>query len=587
MALSQIFDEITFVEVYEEDADLRKFGSNSLAMFVLPLYLRLEDPEEFASIALTDSSDDKKIDICYLNEEIGYLLIAQSYISKKWGKDSASSNKATDINGAIAWLLSADIKTVPAHLESKAQEIRMALFEGSINRIELMYIHNCQESKNVVDELKAATASTRDIIRSMDVKDKENNPEITKRELGINSIEELYRSRDSEIMIDDWIDLPVDSSIEYKGDDWSSILTSIPSDWISSLFNTFGDRLFSANYRDYLGYSKTESNINYQIKSTANEEPNNFWVYNNGITALTNEIDMKTSRIRGISIINGAQTTGALAAADESAAKNSSVMIRIVESKSPDLIDKIIRFNNTQNAIKPSDRRSLDQTQNRIRTEFKNYDIEYVHRRSATRTPRNAITAASIAPNLCAFHGDPITSFRKSTIIFNDDEKYQSVFRPDINVEHIFLIRTLASAIDTIKTELKKKVVEEDATSIEINQYEVLKFSASKHFLLYVIGLLAEEILGRRVTDLYDWKCHIGQISNDNKSLHNSWKLVLQALLPNISNIIEKYDGNPSYEVPRNFELSTNVAKELKGIVAGAEPIFGGQFDELRQRSVL
>jgi len=68
------------------------------------------------------------------------------------------------------------------------------------------------------------------------------------------------------------------------------------------------------------------------------------------------------------------------AAADKSATVKSNIMIRFVKSKSLELIDKIIRFNNTQNAIKPADRRSNDQIQNGIRIGFEAYGIIYVHR---------------------------------------------------------------------------------------------------------------------------------------------------------------------------------------------------------------
>jgi len=278
------------------------------------------------------------------------------------------------------------------------------------------------------------------------------------------------------------MEVPVSDYVEEQGVEWKAILTTVSGGWIRALHRHHGDLLFSANYRDYMGYMRRRGNINWEITQTAEGEPANFWVYNNGITALTHELQLDPDvRIRGISIINGAQTSGALGETSESATIESKVLIRIVECHSQELIDKIIRYNNTQNEIKPADRRSKDSTQRRLRADFSKYGVTYVHRRSATRTPGNAITAAAVARALCAFHGDAQTAYRNAKEIFNDDSTYQRVFPGSIRVEHVFLVQALSTALNKVKTELKRKVSNETATQLEEEEYEVLKYSGSKH----------------------------------------------------------------------------------------------------------
>jgi len=261
--------------------------------------------------------------------------------------------------------------------------------------------------------------------------------------------------------------------------------------------------------------------------------------------------------------------------------------LRIVECRSKELIQRIIQYNNTQNEIKPFDRRSNDQIQRRLRADFSTYGIEYVHRRSSTRTPRNAMTAEAIAPALCDLHGDPQTAFRNSKEIFNDDNTYQKVFPPRISVEHIFLVRSLSTAIDKVKAELKKRVADETATQLEQQQFEVLKFSASKHFLLYAIGEVAEEIMRRRVADLYEWKCLRNVVAVDNTSMRNSCEVAVRALLPLIATLIEKRGKDAAYDIPRSSEESAQVVKELKALLASLDSVLGSQFDELRSRTTL
>lgn len=574
----------TFRTAFENNPEFAQFGPNALSVFALSLYLRIEDLEEFASGADVEGPDDKKLDICYLNVSDGIALMAQSYFTPGWNRKAAPANKASDLNTAMAWMLSADEKKIPTHIRSKAIDLRRSLISGEIKRVELLYIHNCPETENVERELKVVAEATRDKVIALR-NDPINPITIAHRELGLRGIEDLYKSRDSDILVDNLITIPMKNYVKEKGDDWQAILGTVPATWIQDLYKAHGDRLFSANYRDYLGSTAHKGNINRTITVTADAEPDNFWVYNNGITALTHEIRIgRVKKVRGISIINGAQTTGALSDADNGATKSARVMMRLVECSSQRLVGNIIRYNNTQNDIKPADRRSNDIIQKRLKEEFENYGLTYVYRRSGAKGPRNAITCVSMGAPLCAFHGDPQTSFRTANDIFNLDNTYQHVFPASITAEHVFLVRALSIAIDKVRTEIKGKVSGDTATDVDLKLYDVLKFAASKHFLLYLIGELADQIMKRRVTDKYNWKCIREVIAVDNVSLTNAWIEVLNALLPNVSMLIEREGADASYEVPRTFDKSKKIAAETKALVASL-PMLSSQFEELRKRT--
>ncbi len=578
------YEEPTFKTSFEADAELKQYGQNALSVFTLALYLRLDDIHDFAANAITEGPNDKKADMCYLDVNDKKAIIAQSYLSSIWTREAAPANKASGLNTAMAWLLSAGEDRIPASLKTFATDLRRALISGDINRVEIFYVHNCHESHNVQSELKAVADATRDKVRAL-IGEGET-PAIIYKEFGLESIEELYKSRDSEILIDDWLEIPASDYVREKGTGWQAILTTVPGKWVQDLHKQHGDRLFSANYRDYLGSSKRSGNINYEITQTAESEPVNFWVYNNGITALTHEIKSgKSKKIRGISIINGAQTTGALSEASVGSTKKTRVPVRFVECRSRDLIDKIILYNNTQNEIKPADRRSKDQIQKKLRDDFGKYGIVYFHRRSSLRTPRNAITGTSVAPVLCAFHGEPQISYRNAKAIFGEDDIYERVFPRTICVEHVFLVRALSLAIDKIKSELNNKVSNETATQLEERQYEVLKYSASKHFIFYVVGALAEEIMNQKVSDLFEWKCIADVVSHDNISLQQAWTDVLQALLPQIATIVEQQGKDAFYDVPRSKELSNKVVQQLKALVASLKSVLSGQFGSIKKRS--
>ncbi|MBA3075089.1 MAG: hypothetical protein FP831_15910 [Anaerolineae bacterium] len=580
--------DYAFRKAFESETNLQKYGCSALSLFALSLYLRIEDIEEFAVNFITEGGNDKKVDICYLDEESKNLFIVQNYVAENWNKKSAP-DKASDLNTAIAWLFSASIVNVPVGLQAKAIEIRKAIEEENINHIELLYIHNCPESKNISSELKTAADLLKDILLTL-TQGTKNNIEISNREIGINEIESLYKSRDSQIVIDDWLEVPKDSNYLIENTEkWNAVLTTVPASWIRDLYQKHGDDLFSANYRGYLGSNKKEENINNQIAKTANTEPENFWVFNNGITALTHDIKFtsRSRKIMGISIINGAQTSGALGSTILASATKAKVLLRIISCFSSYSIDNIIQYNNTQNEIKPEDRRSKDQRQIQIQDDFAKYSIDYYYRRSTRKVTRTTITGKSLAPSLCAFHGDPDTAFRNPRKIYKDDETYEKVFPNNIKVEHMFLVRSLSLAIDQIKQDLENRMASGTATVQESKQYQLLRFTASKHFLFYVVGFIAEEIMKTKITNLYDWRCKPELLIIDNVSLIDSWKKVLQALLPQIIRKFEQVGPDSFYEIPRSTRLTREVTLDLKSIIASLESSFRSQFIDLRKRSVI
>lgn len=585
---------VTFKRAYEDDPAFKQYGSNALSYFALSLKLRIEDLGEFAAESNVDGGNDKKLDICHIDINEGLAVLVQSYLSPRWDKTEAPVNKASDLNTAMAWLLTADERTIPAQLKSKAIELRDGIKSGEIKRIELLFIHNCLESPNAESELKVVADATKAKVSAL-LGGAANDITIAHRELGLRGIEDLYQSRDSDILVDAWLNIPADKGnfIEAEGAGWRGVLTTVPGDWVQGLYAKHGDRLFSANYRDYLGSTKHQGNINNAITETAKTESDNFWAYNNGVTALTHQIDFNKPkrgkrRVRGISIINGAQTTGSLSEAAQDATKLTRLMLRIIECSSKDLVHKIIRYNNTQNAITPADTRSKDVVQRRLKEDFKsNYNITYAHRRSLDKVPTDAITCAAMGGPLCAFHGEPQTAYRNAKNIFNDDAVYNRVFPLNITAEHVFLIRALSVAIDTVKAELKLKTIDGTATDTDSKQYDMLKFSASKHFIFYLIGQLADQIMGRPVADRYDWKCKKDVIAPNNVSLTRAWIAVLKAILPLAAMVVENLESeesDPFYEVQRSMELSKQVANGTKTLIA-AYSVLTPQFEELRRRT--
>src|SRR5690606_16750204 len=140
---------------------------------------------------------------------------------------------------------------------------------------------------------------------------------------------------------------------EEDGDGWRAICTSVDATWLHSLMNEYGERIFSANVRGYLGSTRSRRNINNGIKDTAVHEQARFWAYNNGITALVHGFEWASEArritLKGLAIVNGAQTTGAIASVDRASLAGARVLARFIECGDVGTVRNIIRFNNRQN----------------------------------------------------------------------------------------------------------------------------------------------------------------------------------------------------------------------------------------------
>ena len=64
--------------------ELQQYGDNAFPLLGLALHLRADDMEELATEAMTDGSNDKKIDFCHIDRTTQSAIIAQGYTSQDW-----------------------------------------------------------------------------------------------------------------------------------------------------------------------------------------------------------------------------------------------------------------------------------------------------------------------------------------------------------------------------------------------------------------------------------------------------------------------------------------------------------------------
>jgi hypothetical protein len=510
------------------DSLIKNLGEgNAHLVWAMALYLEEPDFEALASEGLTDSPNDKKIDFVYVDRDGKRLVFAQGYFGSV-KKDAAPANKASDLNTAAAWLLSGDIAQVPDHLRTAIAECRTALAEGEVDTVELLYVHNYPESLNVTRELQTAAEHLRKALGDGVV------ITVTSRELGQATIEHLFATQDSHISVKEEIDCPSKVEITEKGPKWEASVMSVPGLWLHGLFAKHGEALFSANYRGFLGISRRRR-INTRIRHSAETNPTNFWVFNNGITLLTlgKKVTKEGTRLTGISIINGAQTTGSVGSVDlkRNDLKDVRVLCRVIECTDPQTINDIVKFNNTQNEIMTWDQYSNDPDQNRIATEFAELGHTYSRKRGF-RSKGDQIGIEEVAQPLLAFHGRHQDAIRGKNQTFDRKPLYNNAFEGK-KARHILFVYTLARAIDERRIELKNKSNVGMIIGVEEDQLALLRNLRFKQFLIGVLARTLETVIGRKLDPLtVAFKPDAAKIgANSLLGLVARWTPVVEAVL--------------------------------------------------------
>lgn len=159
------------------------------------------------------------------------------------------------------------------------------------------------------------------------------------------------------------------------------------------------------NIRGYLG----ETNYNSNIKTTIIEEPQNFFMFNNGLTITTSFLDAQLFNsgtkmkfvLKDYQLVNGGQTINTIfqylqSSKDDNKIfklRQASVLVRIfkvsdnsnddqveVNKQKGPLKNRIAEYTNSQNSINPQDLKSVSSLQILIQQYLEQKDIEYIRK---------------------------------------------------------------------------------------------------------------------------------------------------------------------------------------------------------------
>lgn len=200
------------------------------------------------------------------------------------------------------------------------------------------------------------------------------------------------------------------------------------------------------NVRGFVVNSKYNKNIGRSLK----EEATRFFMYNNGITMVAKNINTSQVNankklkveIQDFQILNGGQTVRSIHNFNSLDANNidehlskSEILVRIfVADRSTDTVNRIAEFTNSQNAISPSDLKSLSSEQIAIEQYLDEHDIIYARKTgdtgtSTTKKYKHKISMVKFGQLLLALSGAPEKTSNQKKQIFGSF--YDSLFGKD------------------------------------------------------------------------------------------------------------------------------------------------------------
>lgn len=362
--------------------DLRKIKlSRSYAVYSL---MSLSSAEVNAAMqAVVDGYQDNGIDAIYYDEyEHTFWIVQSKWIEK--GKGEPSTGDTNKFIRGIKHLIDFNFSKFNDKVKGMKDVIETALEDPKLKiYIVLAYSGTKlgKDNQDIIDEFISENNEVSELFFFKSFSLSEAHRALSGS---------LDKSIDTEFILTHW---------GQNEEPYKAIYGQISAKDLSDLWNLHKEDLFAKNIRSFVGLS----DVNEGIKQTLQNNPENFFYFNNGVTILCDRIQ-KTARggggkslgtfhCEGISIVNGAQTVGTIgnSCIQNEQCTQVKVFIKLIslENCSPEFSLSITKATNTQNKVENRDFIALDDLQNRLKREFALDGINYYYKRSDKQYERD------------------------------------------------------------------------------------------------------------------------------------------------------------------------------------------------------
>ena len=380
--LDELFDsKIDLSDITNTDERSNAFYSRSMAALAIVMSCGID--YDLAAQSITDGYHDMGIDAVYNDTSQKKLFLVQS----KWRKDGIGGITQEEGNvfaEGVRRILNYDLSGCNAKLVAKKQSIDAAIRDMDY-QIEIVYCHTGNQSIS-----NYASRPINELLKQVNEDDSTELLIFSEKKLQ-DIYDYLANGQSSDNIVLDDVLLSNWGTAEAP---FRAYYGTLPASAVGEWYYQYGNRLFAKNIRYYKGSTE----VNQGMKDVLKSAPDKFFYYNNGIKLLCKRITKKaaysTSRdiglfvLEGVSLVNGAQTTGAIGTVfteTPEALDSARVFVQMIElgDASEEQAIQITKLSNTQNRIDSKDFASLDPNQDRLRIELCLGGIQYLYKSGA------------------------------------------------------------------------------------------------------------------------------------------------------------------------------------------------------------
>lgn len=361
-------------------------------------------------------------------------------------------------------------------------------------------------------------------------------------------LEKEYVEEDS-ILIDDSKNMLTYSA---DGSD-DGIIVNVKGSSLKNLYLKHkGKGLFNYNLREHI----SQKNVDDGIDRTIENEKDNFWYYNNGITIACDDyhVDGYKVKLFDFSIINGAQTTTKIGKSPHIRKdRDISVVCKIVRNsqmrgiESREFMNKISEASNSQKPIKGRDLKANRDEQKQMQVKAarnKPKDLSITIKRgvkpnnyykvqdSWQRTTNERVGQLILS----VIYQSPGTARSGKASIFNHEPTYNKIFRRNHDYDTLYDLVKVERYYDEFKKDFSKRTKEDDMDKVAIARN-------GKFVILALIGYLI-----KRKKGIVSSSADTEELTSDNLS----------------GTLISNYEGDDIEE--RFHEMFEFMINELKNL---------------------
>jgi hypothetical protein len=383
-----------------------------------------------AAQAVVDDYDDKGLDVVYYHgaTETLYLVQGKFKRSETFGQDEALA-----FSQGVRKIIKEDFDGFNQNVLSRRVEIEDAVADCSQIKLVIAHIGSgvSQHAKDAMAELLVDEADEERLCK----------PWI---DFDANRVMAAIHASQAAKKIDGELGLLKCQKVETPKLTYFGL---IEIGALVALHESHGAALYERNIRSFLG-KKTP--VNAAIRDTLATSPESFVYLNNGVTMLADMIEPKNQKgerrrlkLRGLSVINGAQTIASSAQFHQenpqSNIADARVLLTIIKADSNgDFGKQVTRARNHQNPVESWNFAALDDEQERLRCELAHFNLHYVYKAAAFEgsLDPSRIHIAEAAQALALLHPDPrFTVWLKkepSSLLETSKYQYKALFVPGL-----------------------------------------------------------------------------------------------------------------------------------------------------------